>query len=262
MREEPIIEMPLKVFELEDPDRVERWLDKKINSMTSPQRQQFFELSDCRFEDKTPLGIFYTNCMSFVNDSAALFPRMARTNHSCAPNTEFITNERLHTQDLIAVRPIKAGEEITLSYLPANGEGSDVATKRRDYLKEYYGFYCICQACTSCSHNDTRSKIRALQLKSSANGLKCGLSLYEMEELADSLERIGSKVHHCEEMFRSLFDRAVAANDRALVFKCFSSVYLYKSIMSCPQIDDWKTNFIRSKCVQIDGKDYLFPPDY
>ena len=44
---------------------------------------------------KTTLGIFYTNCMNFVDDSAALFPTMARSNHSCTPNSEFITREKL-----------------------------------------------------------------------------------------------------------------------------------------------------------------------
>ena len=44
-RETPIVDMPQSVFDLEDPDRVERWLDRKINAMTSSQRQQFFDLS-------------------------------------------------------------------------------------------------------------------------------------------------------------------------------------------------------------------------
>ena len=35
-------------------------------------------------------------------------------NHSCAPNTEFITNHSLHAQELIAVKPIEKGAEITL----------------------------------------------------------------------------------------------------------------------------------------------------
>ena len=64
--------------------------------------------------DKTTLGIFYTNCMNFVDESAAVFPKMARGNHSCAPNTEFITNHSLHAQELIAVKPIEKGAEITL----------------------------------------------------------------------------------------------------------------------------------------------------
>ena len=95
--------------------------------------------------------------MNFTDDSAALFPTMARSNHSCTPNSEFITREKLGNnrkdgkykhvihpsiclvssnsnvitipligvQDLVATRSIKEGEEITLSYIPAADEGSD-----------------------------------------------------------------------------------------------------------------------------------------
>ena len=45
--------------------------------------------------NKTTLGIFYTNCMNFIDESAALFPTMARSNHSCTPNSEFITRHKL-----------------------------------------------------------------------------------------------------------------------------------------------------------------------
>ena len=77
--------------------------------------------SDCRNgsdddAEKTALGIFFTNCMNFVEESAAVFPLMARTNHSCAPNTEFITNTALSQQELVAVKPIKEGQELTLRY--------------------------------------------------------------------------------------------------------------------------------------------------
>ena len=70
-------------------------MDKKINRLSSEQRRIFFELSDSRCgplypEDKTALGIFYTNDMNF-NGDAALFPVIARANHSCVPNTDFIT---------------------------------------------------------------------------------------------------------------------------------------------------------------------------
>jgi hypothetical protein len=46
-------------------------------------------------ENKTTLGIFYTNDMTFTNDSAALFPNMARANHSCTPNSDFVARHHL-----------------------------------------------------------------------------------------------------------------------------------------------------------------------
>ena len=84
---------------------------------------------------------------------------------------------------------------IFCSYLPANGEGSDVALKRKDYLRENYGFDCICSACTNSTNEEIRSKVRELQLRlsSSCDSIKSGtgLSLYEMEELVDGLDMIG-----------------------------------------------------------------------
>ncbi len=78
-------------------DRLERWLDRRVNSLSSAGREAFFSLSDCRGatekdgeEEKTALGIFFTNDMDFGGD-AALFPNIARANHSCAPNADFVT---------------------------------------------------------------------------------------------------------------------------------------------------------------------------
>ena len=53
---------------------------------------------DSSQEGKTTLGIFFTNCMTFTNDSAALFPTIARSNHACTPNSEFITRPTLGKQ--------------------------------------------------------------------------------------------------------------------------------------------------------------------
>ena len=43
---------------------------------------------------KSTLGIFYTNCMDFGGD-AALFPSLAKANHSCEPNCDFISRKEL-----------------------------------------------------------------------------------------------------------------------------------------------------------------------
>ena len=51
-------------------------------------------------------------------------------------------------QEVVATRHIKQGEEITLNYMPAKDEGSDCFEVRQDYLRTWYGFRCICQACT------------------------------------------------------------------------------------------------------------------
>ena len=98
LREKPLIVMPDRIFSLEDTDYAENWLDKKINKLSSEDRAKFYDLSDSRSEnkdEKTTLGIFYTNDMNYIDDSAALFAVMARANHSCTPNADFITRPNL-----------------------------------------------------------------------------------------------------------------------------------------------------------------------
>ena len=53
----------------------------------------------------------------------------------------------LGVQDLVATKRIKKGDEILISYLPANDQGSDVSEIRQQYTKEWYGFECTCQVC-------------------------------------------------------------------------------------------------------------------
>ena len=45
LAESPMIVMPEALFDCPDPDKVERWLDRKINALTSEQREEFFNLS-------------------------------------------------------------------------------------------------------------------------------------------------------------------------------------------------------------------------
>eukprot|EP00013_Stygamoeba_regulata_P000928 CAMPEP_0177628930 /NCGR_PEP_ID=MMETSP0447-20121125/393_1 /TAXON_ID=0 /ORGANISM="Stygamoeba regulata, Strain BSH-02190019" /LENGTH=795 /DNA_ID=CAMNT_0019130209 /DNA_START=205 /DNA_END=2594 /DNA_ORIENTATION=- len=65
-------------------------------------------------------------------------------NHSCNPN---VTVHCMHSRDLhvVARRPIKAGEEIFISYVPLN---KNTAHRRRK-LKGTYMFDCTCTRCMS-----------------------------------------------------------------------------------------------------------------
>ena len=113
---------------------------------------------------------------------AGLFPVMARANHSCCPNADFVSRTDLgeHVQFvqcyeilchqlrqlstdcnreticiiacpgvqlLVATAAITVGEEVFISYLPQCQEGSDVRKVRQNYLKTYYGFRCTCAVC-------------------------------------------------------------------------------------------------------------------
>ena len=48
LREKPLILMPKKIFDDDDPNYIENWLDRRINRMSSEEREIFFSLADSR----------------------------------------------------------------------------------------------------------------------------------------------------------------------------------------------------------------------
>ena len=84
-------------------------------------------------------NIYETN--TFQN---GVFLKMSRFNHACIPNAEYFWNEETKFRDLRAIRPIKIGEEITLSYIGVSCQDRD---ERRTHLKNYFQFHCTCDAC-------------------------------------------------------------------------------------------------------------------
>ncbi|KAM0720003.1 hypothetical protein Q7P37_004138 [Cladosporium fusiforme] len=77
------------------------------------------------------------------SDVGAIFPLVARLNHACKPNAQHCWNEKEGVEVVHALREVKEGEELTLSY--SMGGPSE---ERRGSLKEYFGFDCQCEACT------------------------------------------------------------------------------------------------------------------
>ena len=90
-----------------------------------------------------------------------LFEELSRINHSCCPNTTMVSVNGLNDtlpmgmkldhakpeeQALVSERDIKAGEEITLSYLGARNECRSTEI-RRETLLEKYCFACKCKVC-------------------------------------------------------------------------------------------------------------------
>uniref|UniRef100_L2G2P2 Set domain-containing protein 5 n=1 Tax=Colletotrichum fructicola (strain Nara gc5) TaxID=1213859 RepID=L2G2P2_COLFN len=74
----------------------------------------------------------------------ALFPQVARLNHSCVPNAQGNFNKKLDAFTVHATRDIKPEEEITISYLD---EHLGLRQARQDHLQDGYGFLCDCSAC-------------------------------------------------------------------------------------------------------------------
>ena len=81
------------------------------------------------------------------------FPRLARTNHSCAPNVT-VHHPPLNSDgpiELRAIEPIAAGEEVTYNYLAVGDSLKEFAPVSRVSLRAQiyaeYGFQCQCVQC-------------------------------------------------------------------------------------------------------------------
>lgn len=93
------------------------------------------------------LSIFRSNSFNLGSGSIfrqALFPNIARINHSCVPNAQGSFHDEMGKFNVHATRDIGADEELTLSYLHERGA---VRESRQRRLFEGYGFSCDCPAC-------------------------------------------------------------------------------------------------------------------
>lgn len=245
--EKPLINMPDSVYSYEDMRDIETWLDRHMNRFSSEERIAFFDLADCRTpaltdgkEEKSALGIFFTNDMNFDGD-AAVFPIISRANHSCVPNADFVTRGERRVQEIIATSNIAAGEEITLSYLHAASEGSEGKKERQGYTRLWYGFQCRCGACSLDGQElildeAARTRVREIQGlladSSTAQHQVALVPLPYLDAFLDDLRIIGSKLSYRLEMTRFVFDRAVTAGDAGLLAKTAAAGYMLDDIVN------------------------------
>ena len=223
---------------------VETWLDRHLNRLSSDDRISFFDLADCRTpaltegkEEKSALGIFFTNDMNFDGD-AAVFPLISRANHSCVPNADFVTRGERRVQEVIATSNIATGEEITLSYLEASAAGSEGRNERQGYTRLWYGFQCRCKACSLEGQElvldeAVRKRVREIQGRlADSSGAQPQVALPFLDAFLDDLSFIGSKLSYRLQMTRFVFDRAVATGDAGLLAKTAAAGYMLDDIIN------------------------------
>ncbi|CAK7220418.1 SET domain-containing protein 5 [Sporothrix bragantina] len=122
-----------------------------------------------------------------------VFPEISRLNHDCRPNADYHFDHDTLTQHIHAVRPIAAGEEITVSYMDL----IKTRKQRLDKLKATWGFPCSCSLCTQNRHLTKASDARIKQIQDLRNEFRdytsssratpemaeLFISLYEQERL-------------------------------------------------------------------------------
>ncbi|KAF3318351.1 hypothetical protein TWF173_007769 [Orbilia oligospora] len=134
---------------------LETSISKTLDSLSKEKQSAYHSLhnnyqspSSSTSKIKTPplSGIFKTNAIpcGYNSSIAGIYLTICLINHSCIPNTYHNWNENLEQETIHAIRPIKAGEEITISYI-----SESMSNPRRKRLQECFGFDCQCQLCTS-----------------------------------------------------------------------------------------------------------------
>jgi len=103
---------------------------------------------------------------------AAVFPRIARVNHSCLPNASQAINLQTLRMEVFATAPIPAGAEINISYLALI---TSTAAERSAALKEHFGFgQCRCRLCAADEPTVRASDARRIEIKALVDGMLAG----------------------------------------------------------------------------------------
>ncbi|KAI2508045.1 histone-lysine N-methyltransferase [Fragilaria crotonensis] len=130
-----------------------------------------------------------------------LFPEHSFYNHSCIPNSflscDLMTEGKseVHTPNVSArlhlLADIKAGDQITISYVPTSGLGFQ---ERQHRLLQGYGFVCSCDACKSqeilLQPNTDVDSIREIQFSCNERMLKMQDSNVDDEEIAQIISLV------------------------------------------------------------------------
>lgn len=122
-------------------------LEQRIEKLSQAEKDMFYSLSNSwPLISPKCMGIFKTNALPLGVDSptGAIFPIIARSNHSCLPNANHYWNESKGLETIFALKDIENNEEIHLSYCDPY---TDKQT-RQAKLKDGFTFDCNCEICS------------------------------------------------------------------------------------------------------------------
>lgn len=173
-----------------------------LHGEDKPERDEVLaqKLADRRFPAaKIPLmvrvaSVFQANAFNVQdfdsqnNPSAkrALFPTVARLNHSCMPNAHTYYNHKTQRMDVHAIRHIACDDEVVISYFNLLLSKADRQARARAW-----GFECVCPACDPSNpkqreHEARRSRIReieALYLSNTTDAIPAPTMLVQLQEM-------------------------------------------------------------------------------
>ena len=143
LKEKPVLRLPRRVY-------VDSVAQKSFGQLSRQKQQAVMALHDCHAGEKTLRGIVQTNgfMMGGIKPETefnGILLEGSRFNHSCVPNVSRGFHEETEEAHFVAVRDVKAGEELCISYL--NIASRDGCDGRRAELHQNYKFACMCDLC-------------------------------------------------------------------------------------------------------------------
>ncbi|KAH8655444.1 hypothetical protein BX600DRAFT_69010 [Xylariales sp. PMI_506] len=214
--------IPGKGYELKEmiPD-----IDAALSNLSEEEREEFWGCHEYRLPQEADssnknLFIFRSNAYTLGSGQIAMFPKIARINHSCKPNAGGIWSEASDQRIIVAARDIYPGEEVTVTYIPL----LRLHDERQQRLAQY-GFRCSCETCINHEHTDMRraemaglmellqNELRQPMSRDSStvqNLLPGVLSLVSMLEEEHLLEYLGTAYHLAAELHLRAHDASAA----------------------------------------------------
>ncbi|KAI0752933.1 hypothetical protein C8Q80DRAFT_1267396 [Daedaleopsis nitida] len=127
-------------------------LDSVVNLMRPENKDALYALSNAKGSEAPShlKGIIDTNALAiptllpgYPARYSAVGRDTSRINHSCSPNATYSWDLETLTITVRALFPIRAGEQVTISYINA----TEVYDRRQEELRSKYNFTCKCTAC-------------------------------------------------------------------------------------------------------------------
>ncbi|KAI1877254.1 uncharacterized protein JN550_001326 [Neoarthrinium moseri] len=131
-------------------------VDVAVAGLTAEQRSDFHSCHEYRLpseqesDEHRNMFIFRSNAYTLTDGTVAMFPKIAKINHSCRPNAANVWSEASGLRIIWAARDIQAGEEVTVTYAPLLKSHAG----RQSRLSQY-GFQCTCAACVDHERTDS-----------------------------------------------------------------------------------------------------------
>lgn len=207
-----LCEKPILTARPMPPDELEQVLARKLKALSKLEQRQFFSLHN-NFPGKYPFGgIVKTNALPCGSGShvGGVYPTACFINHSCLPNSHNNWNDDAEHETIHAIRLIKIGEEITISY-----DRGGPYTVRQAFLKGSFGFHCNCSGCSLPPSELKASDARRLLIQ------RLDDSIGDPARMANSPKDSLGDCHSLLQVLKVEFDGYAAANLARLYYDAF-----------------------------------------